>query len=143
MQNSKLIPLFVALAVSGLTGGTIKGLSQTPPATSTPATPKTEPTSPAAPKPKAKGKQEVAGHTMPFHGKLEGMDKVEKTITVKAKEKDRTWTIQVTSHTKLSKEGKPATLADAVVGEDVAGSAREVSAGKYEAVSVRFAVKAP
>jgi hypothetical protein len=80
---------------------------------------------------------------MPFRGKLEAVDNVEKTLTVKTKEKDKVWKFQVTSHTKLSKEGKPATLTDAVVGEDVVGFAKEVSAGKFEAVSIRLAVKPP
>lgn len=143
MQNSKFIRLFAALVISGMTGGTITGLTQTPPPSPSQTTPKSEPSAPAAPKPKHKAAQETAGHTMPFHGKLEAVDKVEKTLTVKTKEKDKTWTFQVTSHTKLSKEGKPATLADGVVGEDIAGFAKEVSAGKFEAVSVRFAAKAP
>jgi len=73
---------------------------------------------------------------MPFTGKLGAVDKVAKTITIKGKEKDRVF--HVTSQTRIVKGGKPATLEDGVVGEEVAGFARESAEGKLEAGSVRF-----
>src|SRR5438046_10198290 len=53
---------------------------------------------------------------IPFHGKLKAIDSAAKTISVGEQ------TIQVTSETKIMKTGKPATLADAAVGADVAGA---------------------
>ena len=64
------------------------------------------------------------------------MDQVAKTITIKGKEKDRVF--HITSQTKIMKAGKPATLENGVVGEEIGGYARESAAGKMEAVSVRF-----
>ncbi|HVV73821.1 MAG TPA: hypothetical protein VHI52_20320, partial [Verrucomicrobiae bacterium] len=46
----------------------------------------------------------------PFHGKLASLDKVAKTITVGKR------TFQITSQTKIKKDGKPATIDDGVVG---------------------------
>lgn len=69
---------------------------------------------------------------VPFHGKLKAVDNVAKTITIGMH------TIQITSETKITKDGKPATLADGVVGESVSGRARRDIDGKFEAVSVNF-----
>ncbi len=73
---------------------------------------------------------------LPFRGKLSAVDKLAKTITIKGKEKDRVF--HITSQTKISKAGKPATLDEGVVGEDVSGFAREAAGGNMEAASVRF-----
>lgn len=83
--------------------------------------------------------QEQHAKSMPFQGKLDAVDKISKTITIKGKEKDRTF--HVTSNTKLAKDGKPAILDDAVVGEAVAGLAKENADGKLEALSIRFGAK--
>ncbi len=82
----------------------------------------------AAKKPKRRG--------VPFTGKLELVDKVAKTITVKGKEKGRV--IHITSQTRIVKAGKPATLEEGVVGEEVSGYGRLVGEEKLEAISVRF-----
>ena len=71
----------------------------------------------------------------PFHGKLKSVDQTAKTISVGES------TIQITSTTKIMKAGKPATLADGVVGEDVAGSYKKAEDGKLNANSVRFGAK--
>jgi hypothetical protein len=73
-----------------------------------------------------------ANQSIPFHGKLGG--KTDSSITV------GTRTFEVTPDTKLAKAGKPATLADATVGEDVGGSYQERD-GKLVAKSVRFGPK--
>jgi hypothetical protein len=87
------------------------------------------PAAPAAKKPKA----------IPFNGKLGAVDQVNKTITLDQKTKR---TFQITSETKLMKDGKPATFADAVVGEDVAGRYYTNSAdGTLIATTVRFGAK--
>lgn len=72
---------------------------------------------------------------IPFHGKLAAVDKNAKTITVGER------TFQITSETKLSKSGKPATLDDGVVGEEVAGNYQKADDGKLHAKSVRFGAK--
>ena len=92
---------------------------------------KAEKKAPAAPE--AGKKEKPRG--LPFNGKLGAVDKVAKTITIKGKEKDRVF--HITSKTRIMKAGKPATLEDGVVGEEVAGFAHEVE-GKMEAASVRF-----
>src|SRR6478672_10044633 len=70
------------------------------------------PATPAAPsKPKAPG----------FRGTLSKVDSAAKTITVENKTKgDRTF--EITSDTKITKGGKPATLAAGVVGGRVCGT---------------------
>lgn len=77
-----------------------------------------------------------------FRGKLAKVDAAAKTITVENKSKgDRTFVI--TSETKITKDGKPATLADGVVGEPVSGSSSEGSDGKLMAKTVRFGAAKP
>ena len=73
----------------------------------------------------------------PFHGKLAAVDKVAKTIKLGES------TYQVTSTTKITKDGKPATLEDGVVGEPVTGFAKPTEDGKMAAVTVNFGIKAP
>src|SRR5438132_5216909 len=71
----------------------------------------------------------------PFRGKVSAVDKTAKTITLEGKEKSRTF--QITSGTKITKDGKPAVLDDVTVGESVRGVAKENAAGKLEAVTVK------
>lgn len=52
----------------------------------------------------------------PYHGKITAIDATAMTVTVGTK------TFEITSSTKVTKEGKPATLADFAVGDSVAGS---------------------
>ncbi len=68
----------------------------------------------------------------PFRGKIAAVDKSAKTITVGER------TFQVTSETRLMKAGKPATLDDAVVGEEVGGSYEKGEGDKLVARMVRF-----
>lgn len=82
-----------------------------------------------APKKEAAASQ---NRSIPFHGKLGG--KTDSSITV------GTRTFDVNSDTKLVKDGKPATLADAVIGEDVGGTYQEAD-GKLVAKSVRLGAK--
>ena len=71
----------------------------------------------------------------PFHGNLAAVDKSAKTITVGQS------IYQITSDTKITKAGKPATLEDGVVGEEVGGYAKPTDDGKMAASSVRFGPK--
>jgi hypothetical protein len=72
---------------------------------------------------------------LPFHGKLDAVDTNAMTFTVGKR------TFQVTSETKILKDGQPAVLADGVVGERVSGSYRKTADGKLEAVRVHFGIK--
>jgi Cu/Ag efflux protein CusF len=74
---------------------------------------------------------------VPFRGKINEIDKAAKTINI-GKEKKRT--IQITDKTKVTKDGKAATLSDANVGDEVGGSYRDVD-GKLEANSLRIGPK--
>ena len=72
----------------------------------------------------------------PFHGKLAAVDKVAKTIKVGES------TYQVTSATKITKAGKPATLEDGVIGDPVSGYVKPAADGKMTATSLNFGAKA-
>jgi len=118
----------VSLLLGGLVIGPAQGQAQNTnqsgakkAATETKATPAAE-------------KKPAAG---PFHGKLAKVDKVAKTITVGKR------TFQITSETKLKKgDGKPATLDDGVVGEEVSGYVKPTEGGKLAATTVTFGAKA-
>jgi hypothetical protein len=71
----------------------------------------------------------------PFHGKLAAVDKTAKTIRVGKS------IYQLTSETKITKGGKPATLDDAVVGEETAGYVKPTEDGEMAASSVRLGPK--
>jgi len=78
-------------------------------------------------------KQQVG--LVPFHGKLVAVDKHAKTIKIGER------SFQITSETKLSKAGKPATLDDAVVGDEVGGNYQKNADGTLSAKLVRFGPK--
>src|SRR6266542_1390773 len=65
-----------------------------------------------------------------FRGKIDAVDKTAKTIKVGER------TFQVTAETRMMKAGKPATLDDAVVGDEIGGTYKEAD-GKLNAVSLR------
>ena len=71
----------------------------------------------------------------PFHGNLSAVDTKAMTLTV------GTLTLQVTPDTKITKDGKSATLADGVVGEQVSGAYKKTDDGKLNATSVHFGAK--
>lgn len=71
----------------------------------------------------------------PFHGKLVAVDKTAKTISVGKR------TFQITSDSKITKGGKPAQLADGVVGEEVSGYVKPTETGKLVATTVHFGPK--
>ncbi len=77
-----------------------------------------------------------ANASYPFRGRLKALDKDALTFTIAGKDKDRVF--RITSQTRFTKDGKPATLSDAVLDGEIAGSARKAAEGKEEAVSVRF-----
>jgi hypothetical protein len=71
----------------------------------------------------------------PFHGKLAAVDKTAKTIKVGES------VYQITSTTKIIKDGKPATLEEGVVGDLVTGSVKPTDDGKMAATTVYFGGK--
>jgi starvation-inducible outer membrane lipoprotein len=71
----------------------------------------------------------------PFRGKLAGVDKTAKTIKVGES------TYQITSTTKITKDGKPATLEDGVVGQPVSGYVKPAASGALAATTVTFGGK--
>jgi len=89
----------------------------------------------SASEPKHEGKQKQ----MPFRGKVSAVDKTKKTVTLEGKEKGRTF--QITSVTKITKEGKPAVLDDVIVGQTIGGLAKE-NAGKWEIVTLSVGANA-
>lgn len=71
----------------------------------------------------------------PFNGKLKEINPTAKTISVGNR------TLQVTSETRITKDGKPALLADGVVGEQVSGAFNAAADGKLMATVVNFGKK--
>jgi len=86
--------------------------------------------------PKSEGKQKQ----MPLRGKVSAVDKTTKTIVLEGKEKSRTF--QITSASKITKDGKPAVIDDVIVGQTVGGLAKETAAGKWEVVTLNIGAKA-
>jgi len=74
-------------------------------------------------------------NAIPFHGKLDAVDTKAMTLTVGNR------TFQVTSDTKIFKDGQPATLTDGAVGEPVRGTYQKTETGKLDALSVHFGAK--
>ena len=72
---------------------------------------------------------------IPFHGKVASVDAAAATVSV------GTLTINITSETKITKNGKPATLSDITVGEKISGSYKKDEAGKLDASSINIGEK--
>jgi hypothetical protein len=68
----------------------------------------------------------------PFKGKIDAVDQTAKTIKVGER------TFCVTSTTKISKGGQPATFADATVGEEVGGQYKTGTGDKLDLISLRI-----
>ena len=77
--------------------------------------------------------------TLQFHGKLVALDK--NAMTLKVGERSGERTFEISSETKISKAGGPATLADGAVGETVSGAYKKSKDGKLVATSVHFGAK--
>ncbi len=81
-------------------------------------------------------KEKRALRALPLNGKISAIDKNEKSIKVGER------TFYITAETQLTKNGKPATLDDAVVGEIVGASYRQSEDKKLQLVSLRIGPKA-
>jgi hypothetical protein len=84
--------------------------------------------------PAAPAKHKKHDHSV-FNGKLSAIDANAMTFTVGKQ------TFDVTSETKITKDGKPATLADGAVGEMAGGAYKKGADGKLSATSVHFGSK--
>ena len=87
----------------------------------------TNPPAATTPAPKKNG--------LPFHGKVVGVDAAATTFTV------GTLTIAVSSATKITKAGQPATFADIKADETVSGAYKKDDAGKLNATVVKIGEK--
>lgn len=112
----------------------LTGVIAMAPASSLAQNQKPKPTAAGTEKKEAPAGEKKQGVT-PFRGKVDAVDKNAKTVRVGSR------TFQITSETKIVKMGKPATLEDAVVGEEVGGSYRTGDDGKLNATMVRFGAK--
>ena len=115
----------VALLVAAIAGMPVQLLAQS---TNKPAAEKKS----AAAKKDSTAKKK-AGH--PFRGNLAAVDKAAKTIKLGES------TYRITSETKITKAGKPASLEDGVIGEPVSGYVKPASDGKMTATTVHFGAK--
>jgi hypothetical protein len=70
--------------------------------------------------------------SLPFHGNLKAVDTNAMTLTV------GTLMLHITSDTKITKNGQPATLSDGAVGGPVGGAYTKLDNGRLIAVSVHF-----
>jgi hypothetical protein len=85
-------------------------------------------------KAKAEGKEKAKADRYPFTGKVKAADKNAMTVTLEGKTKERV--IAVTSETKITKDGKPATFGDIAAGETIRGTVKKDAEGKEHAASV-------
>lgn len=117
-------PLIRNLALIGLSA--VLALSV---ATQLPAQQKKEGEKSEAPSaPEAKPKRDTA----PFRGRVVEVNKADMTIKVGQR------TFQMTSSTRITKAGKPATFDEIAVGDMVTGQFRKTEEGKLELISVRI-----
>ena len=86
----------------------------------------------AAPTPPVKKHRATPSATLSFHGSLTAVDTNAMTLTVEKR------TFNMTSETIVTKDDKPAVLADGVVGETVRGAYKKNADGKLDAVTMRF-----
>jgi hypothetical protein len=83
--------------------------------------------------PTARKHNAMPSATLQFHGTLSAVDTNAMTLTVGKS------TFDMTSETIITKDGKPAVLADGVVGGQVRGAYKKNEDGRLDAVAVRFA----
>jgi hypothetical protein len=68
--------------------------------------------------------------TTPFNGKVTAVDTKAMTLTIKNR------TYEVTSETKITKDGQPAVLSDIAVGDKVGGAYKKTDGGKLSATTI-------
>jgi colicin import membrane protein len=125
----------LALAIAGPPASALAQTTNKPALEKKAAADKKAATDKAATEKQAATKTEKKASAGPFHGKLAALDKMAKTITVGKR------TFLITSETKMFKAGKPATLDDGVVEEEVSGYVKPNDEGKLVATKVTFGPK--
>ena len=91
---------------------------------------------PAKPETAESGTPKAKKHgALPFHGSVTAVDTTANTVTLASQ------TYNITSETKIMKEGKPATLADITVGEKITGQYKKDDAGKLDAKIIHIGGK--
>ncbi len=90
----------------------------------------------AAPEEKSEAKEKFR----PFRGTIKSVDAGARSITLDG---EKAQTFAIASDAKLTKEGKPATIADLSVGDAVGGRAKESGEGKWTAVTINAGKRAP
>jgi hypothetical protein len=112
-MNLKLLLPLAFTAALAFAGSLLaqQGPAVTPPAADKPAA---DPAAEAAPK------KRPAPKSLPFRGTVESVDAKAMTVTLAGREKQRVF--NVTSKTRLEKDGKPATFADIKPGDAARGS---------------------
>ena len=75
----------------------------------------------------------------PIRGKLKAVDAAGRTFTLAGAEKDRVF--KTTAQTQIIRQGKPATLAEAVIGDEVGGLVEKQGNGTILVLKVRFGPK--
>jgi len=73
---------------------------------------------------------------IPFHGKITAMDTTAMTVAIGSR------TFNITSETKIMKEGKPATISDITIGENITGQYKKVEGDKLDAAVIHIGGKA-
>jgi len=124
MKNIVKISLFAAAIVAAPAFSRAQDMTNQAPAV-TPAAPAAAPdqTTPAPVKPKKQG--------LVFKGTVSAVDTNAMTLTVETR------TFDITSDTKITKSGEPATLSDIAVGDKVSGAYKKSEDGKLNATTVR------
>ena len=80
-------------------------------------------------------KTENKNRYVPFHGKVDHLDKTGRTLKIGQR------TFHVTDSTKITKAGKTATLEETTVGEEVGGAYQQGEGGRLELTSLRIGPK--
>ena len=81
---------------------------------------------------KSEKKPAHSQRAVPFRGKVTAIDKGAMTLTLGKR------VFHITSETKITKDGKPGTMTDGVVGETVGGSYLKGADGKLTARTISF-----
>jgi hypothetical protein len=89
----------------------------------------------AAQTPPVKKHTAASPATLPFRGSVTAVDTNAMTLTVGKR------TFNMTSETTVTRDDKPAVLANGVAGEPVRGSYKKNADGKLDAVTIRFGGK--
>ena len=89
--------------------------------------------------PAAANTGEEGSRPTPYTGRILSIDPDSRTVTLSGKKPNRI--LIVTARSKIIKDGAPATLKDAKVGDEIGGQLRTFPDGRHEAVSLRIGPK--